>query len=46
MKKKGKVIHRNKREIWLGVFFALISVLMIFGTLIFGMCCSSEAHKN
>ena len=37
MKKKGKATHRNKREFWLGVLFALISVLMLFGTLIFGI---------
>ena len=47
MKKKGKATHRNKREFWLGVLFALISVLMMFGTLIFGIGYSRrEAQKT
>ena len=47
MKKKDKATHWNKHEIWLGVLFALISVLIIFGTLIFGIGYSlREAQKT
>ena len=47
MKKKGKATHWNKREFWLGVLFAFISVLMMFGTLIFGIGYSRrEAQKT
>lgn len=47
MKKKDKATHWNKHEIWLGVLFVLISVLIIFGTLIFGIGYSlREAQKT